>query len=54
MYSYLYFLFISTLEIFTKKFLVKYHCILYLSFNVVDDSRKIGLMQKINIVNLLR
>ena len=40
---YLYSLFISTSEIFTEKFPAKYHCILYLSFNVVNDSGKIGL-----------
>ena len=48
MYSYLYSLFISTSEIFTEKFPTKYHCILYLSFNVVNYSRKKVLMQKIN------
>ena len=45
---YLYSLFISTLEIFIEKFPAKYHCILYLSFNILNDSRKKELTQKIN------
>ena len=45
---YLYSLFISTSEIFIEKFLAKYHCILYLSFNILNDSRKKELTQKIN------
>ena len=45
---YLYSLFISTSEIFIEKFPAKYHCILYLSFNILNDSRKKELMQKIN------
>ena len=48
MYSYLYSLFISTSEIFIEKFLAKYHCILYLFFNVVNDSKKKELTQKID------
>ena len=45
---YLYSLFISTSEIFIEKFLAKYHCILYLFFNVVNDSKKKELTQKID------
>ena len=49
MYSSLYSLFISTSEIFTEKFPTKYHCILYLSFNVVNDSRNIWVIQKFKL-----
>ena len=45
---YLYSLFISTSKIFSEKFPAKYHCILYLSFNVLHDSGKKELTQKIN------
>ena len=45
---YLYSLFISTSKIFSEKFPAKYHCILYLSFNILNDSKKKELTQKIN------
>ena len=45
---YLYSLFISTSKKISEKFPTKYHCILYLSFNVLHDSGKKELTQKIN------
>ena len=47
--SYLNSLFISTSKNFTEKFPAKYYCIIYLSFNVVNDSRNIWVIHKFKL-----